>query len=82
MLCKFFYSGDFQDVNMFINFPANVAVDTILCVPFGIVNDNAMESTEAFTVTATGGMFVNGQTSTQVNIADDDSEQGIGEGGS
>ena len=82
MLCEFFYSADFQDVNMVIPFPANTAVGTILCVPFGIDNDNDMEPTEVFTVTATGGMFVGGQTSTQVTIADDDSKQGIGEGGS
>ena len=82
MLCKFFCTGDFQDVNMFIFFPANIEVGTELCATFDIENDNDMEPTEVFTVTATGGVFVGGQTSTQVTIADDDSEQGIAEGGS
>ena len=59
---------------MSIFFPANSAAGTILCATFGIVNDNEMESTEAFIVTATGGMFVGGQSSTQVTIADNDGE--------
>ena len=65
-------------MNLF--FPAGTAPGTIMCATFVIVDDNEMESTEAFTVTATGGMFLFGQSSVQVNIVDNDGEQGLGEG--
>ena len=64
---------------MSLFFPANTAAGTIMCATFDITDDNEMESTEAFTVAATGGMFLFGQSSVQVNIADDDGEQGLGE---
>ena len=45
------------------------------CVAFNITDDNIMEPTESFTVTATGGEFFNGLDSTEVIIADNDGEQ-------
>ena len=50
-------------------------IGTEQCTTLRIVDDNIAESTEIFTVTATGGDFVNGQDSIQVIIVDNDGEK-------
>ena len=60
---------------MNIVFSMNAPVGTIECATFGIADDSIAEPTEFFTVQATGGFFVNGEVTTQVNILDTDGEQ-------
>ena len=50
----------------------NAPVGTIACATFSISDDSLVESTEFFTVQATGGLFMDGEDTTQVNIVDND----------
>jgi hypothetical protein len=61
---------------MEITFPALSAINTEICASFSIVDDGVVESVESFTVTGSGGSFVGGQDSTQVDITDNDSRDG------
>jgi hypothetical protein len=66
---------DFGD-GMEITFPALSAINTEMCASFSIVDDSLVEDVESFTVTGSGGIFVEGQNSTQVLISDNDSKDG------
>ncbi len=54
-----------------VTFPAQASPGTELCASIVIVDDNIVEGTESFTVTAGTGIFPNGNTET-VNIQDND----------
>lgn len=60
---------------MSITFQANSPVGTQMCATFTINDDDIMEPEEIFTVVATGGDFVDGETTTQVSIEDNDGKQ-------
>ena len=62
---------------MDITFPALSAVNTVKCANFSLEDDSVVEDGESFTVTGSGGSFVGGQDSIQVNIADNDSKISI-----
>lgn len=59
---------------MFLMFPANSPINTQRCTNFVTVDDNVVEVTEDFTVTATGAAFVHEQSSIQVTLQDNDGE--------
>lgn len=76
ILCFIFCSSgdDFGDATMFLMFPANSPINTQRCTNFVTVDDNVVEVTEDFTVTATGAAFVHEQSSIQVTLQDNDGE--------
>lgn len=60
--------------SVMVTFPAASAEGMEVCAEFNITDDNIAEAVESFTVTGSGGIFLEGQNSTQVNIQDNDGE--------
>lgn len=58
-----------------VSFPAFSAVGTVMCANFSIIDDGIVEPLESFTVAGSGGNFVGGQDTIQVNILDSDGKE-------
>ena len=57
---------------MSLTFQASSAIGTMECVTFSITDDNIVEPVESFTVTGSGGNFLN---MGQVDIQDNDGKR-------
>ena len=62
---------------MSISFGVGALLGTEECAAFGIIDDNITEPTESFTITASGGEFLNGQDLAQVAIGGNDGESNV-----
>lgn len=60
---------------MMLTIPPGTAIDQMGCAGFTITDDNIVEGVEFFTVTGSGGDFVGGLNSTQVDIQDNDGKE-------
>ena len=63
---------DFEDQNATLVFSADSPINTQKCGTFYIIDDNIVEVTESFTVTATGAVFLSQKNSMLQVIQDND----------